>query len=192
MGSIIEKNQRSTISCYCTFKMEFPGDLDFFDNEDFDSAVPRSTGEVVMELMAQIPPNGRVKDHFRIAVGGSSLLEVNKPLSSLIPAAALDRYKFRFQFWACDIAIRQNMTTSKWLDVTSIIEENMATLTDLSGDKVAQDIVLEELESMEDGQIKDAAICYAVVIGPDQRMALEVQSLPASANILNGKPYFVG
>jgi hypothetical protein len=172
--------------------MEFPGDLDFFDNEDFDSAVPRSTGEVVMELMAQIRPNGRVMDHFRIVVGGSSLLEVNKPLSSLIPAAALDRYKFKFQFLAHDVTIRRNMTTGKWLDVTSIIEANMATLTDLSGDEVAQDIVLEELESMEDGQIKDAAICYAVVIRPDQQMALEVQSLPASANILNRKPSFVG
>jgi hypothetical protein len=68
----------------------------------------------------------------------------------------------------------------------------MASLTDLSGDEVAQDVVLEELESIQDGQIKDAAIRYAVVIGPDQRMALEVQSLPASANILNGKPSFVG
>jgi hypothetical protein len=30
------------------------------------------------------------------------------------------------------------------------------------------------------------------VIGPDQRMALEVQSLPASAVVLDGKPSFVG
>jgi hypothetical protein len=172
--------------------MEFPGDLDFFDNEDFDSAVPRSTGEAVMELMAQIRPNGRVMDHFRIAVGGSSLLEVDKPLSALIPAASLDRYKFKFQFWARDVAIRRNMTTSKWLDVTSIIEANMASLSTATGDEVAQDVVLEELEAIEDSQIKDAAIRYAVVIGPDQRMALEVQSLPASANTLNGKPSFVG
>ncbi len=172
--------------------MEFPGDLDFFDNEDFDSAVPRSTGEAVMELMAQFRPNGRVMDHFRIAVGGSSLLEVNKPLSSIIPTVALDKYKFKYQFWARDIAIRRNMTTGKWLDVTAIIESNMATLTDPSGNEVAQDVVLEELEAVEDGQIRDAAIRYAVVIGPDQRMALEVQSLPASANVLNGKPSFVG
>ncbi len=131
-------------------------------------------------------------DHFRIAVGGSSLLEVNKPLSSIIPAVALDRYKLKYQFWARDIAIRRNMTTGKWLDVTTIIESNMATLTDPSGNEVAQDVVLEELEAVEDGQIRDAAIRYAVVIGPDQRMALEVQSLPASANVLNGKPSFVG
>ncbi len=52
--------------------------------------------------------------------------------------------------------------------------------------------MLEELEAIEDGQIRDAAIRYSVVIGPDQRMALEVQSLPASANTLNGKPSFVG
>jgi hypothetical protein len=172
--------------------MEFPGELDYYDNEDFDTAVPRSTGEAVMELMAQIRPNGRVMDHFRIALGGSSLLEVNKSLSAIIPAPSLDKYKFRFQFWARDVAIRRNMMTSKWLDVTSIIESNMAAISDLAGVEVAQEDVLEELENLDGGVPKFAAIRYAVVVGPDQRMALEVQSLPASANVLNGKPSFVG
>jgi hypothetical protein len=31
-----------------------------------------------------------------------------------------------------------------------------------------------------------------VVIGADQRMALEVQSMPASEAVLTGKPAFVG
>jgi hypothetical protein len=162
--------------------MEFPGELDYFDNEDFDTAVPRSTGEAVMELMAQIRPNGRVMDHFRIALGRTSLLEVNKTLSAIL----------RHLLWARDVAIRRNMTTSKWLDVTSIIETNMAVISDLAGDEVAQEDVLEELENLDSGVPKFAAIRYAVVVGPDQRMALEVQSLPASANVLNGKPSFVG
>jgi hypothetical protein len=172
--------------------MEFPGELEFFHNEDFDTAVPRDMGDAVMELLAQVRPNGRVMDHFRITLGGSSLLEVDTVLSSLIPFPALDNYRFKFQFWPRDVAIRRNMTTSKWLDVGTIIASNSATVTDLNGREIPSEVVMEDLDGIPDGSFKHAAIRHAVVIGPDQRMALEVQSLPASAVVLDGKPSFVG
>jgi hypothetical protein len=71
------------------------------------------------------------------------------------------------------------MTTSKWLDVGTIIASNSATVTDLNGREIPSEVVMEDLDSIPDGSFKHAAIRHAVVIGPDQRMALEVQSLPA-------------
>jgi hypothetical protein len=168
--------------------MEFLGEMEFFHNEDFDTAVPRDMGEAVMELLAQVRPNGRIMDHYRITLGGTSLLEVDTVLGNIIPFPALNNYRFKFQFWARDIAIRRNMTTSKWLDVGTIIASNAATITDLSGREIPAEAVMEDL----DGAYKHAAIRYAVVIGPDQRMALEFQALPASAVVLEGKPSFIG
>jgi hypothetical protein len=166
--------------------------MEFFHNEDFDTAVPRDMGEAVMELLAQVRPNGRIMDHFRIALGGTSLLEVDTVLGNIIPFPALNNYRFKFQFWARDIAIRRNMTTSKWLDVGTIIASNSATISDPSGREIPAEVVMEDLDGIPDGAHKHAAVRYAVVIGPDQRMALEFQALPASAAVLEGKPSFIG
>jgi hypothetical protein len=80
------------------------------------------------------------------------------------------------------------MTTSKWLDVGTIITSNSATITDLNDRVIPSEVVMEDLDGIPEGSYKHAAIRYAVVIGSDQRMALEVQTLPASAVLLDGKP----
>ena len=57
--------------------MEFPPTgWEIFGAEDFETAAPRVAGDAVMELMAQIRPNGRVMDHWRVAIGGAKILEV--------------------------------------------------------------------------------------------------------------------
>jgi hypothetical protein len=66
-------------------------------------------------------------------------------LSSIIPQPALDKYKFKFQFWARDVTIIRNMTTSKWMNVAYIIDSNTAAMTDLYDREVPQELVLEDL-----------------------------------------------
>ena len=38
--------------------------------ENFETAPPRTSADVCVEVMAQVRPNGRVMDHWRIATGG--------------------------------------------------------------------------------------------------------------------------
>jgi hypothetical protein len=118
--------------------MEFPGDLDFFKNEDLETAVPRSSCETVRELMAQIRPNGSVTGHFPVALGGSSLREINQILSTIILSPVLNNYKLKYQFSARNTAIWRNLTNSEWLDVDSIIAANSTTIMDLSDKEVPQ------------------------------------------------------
>jgi hypothetical protein len=169
-------------------EMEFPSNLDCFEAADFEVAVPRSTGRILMELMAQIRPTGRVMDHYRITLGGSAMLETNIILSSLFPDPSLAEYKLNYQVWAKDVSIRRNMTTGKWMDVLSLITSNAVMITDLDGNPVNElkRLLTKELLSTR------ASLRHAVVIGPDQRMALELQSLPASEAVLTSKPAFVG
>jgi hypothetical protein len=48
--------------------MEFPAEWAVFQADEFDTDAPRSHGKAVMELMIQARPNGRLLDHFRIAL----------------------------------------------------------------------------------------------------------------------------
>jgi hypothetical protein len=95
-----------------------------------------------------------------------------------------------YQFWCKDVQIRRNMTTSKWMDCLTLITSNTVGITDLDGKPVDED-ELKRLLSKELLQHR-ASIRHAVVIGPDQRMALEIQSMPSSKAVLTSKPDFVG
>ena len=66
--------------------MDFPPEWVVLPAEDFTTAAPHNSGICGMELLAQIRPNGRILDHFRVSLDGSKILEVNTPLSSLMPS----------------------------------------------------------------------------------------------------------
>ena len=55
--------------------MEYPGsktDWNVFPLPEFDHAEVRDPGNIGMELMVQARDNGRLVDHFRVAVGGDA------------------------------------------------------------------------------------------------------------------------
>ena len=57
--------------------MEYPPSVwPCLNMEDFELAVPRNPGVLGIEIMAQARVNGRVIDHFRVALGGSEILKV--------------------------------------------------------------------------------------------------------------------
>ncbi len=69
--------------------------------EDFDVAVATLTnsGEAVaVELLAQLRPNGRILDNFRIAVNGSQILDMELDFNNLLPSKPLRDYKLRYQY----------------------------------------------------------------------------------------------
>jgi hypothetical protein len=100
--------------------MEFPTTWATFPAEDFTTAEARAPGNLGMELMVQMRPNGRLLDHFRVVLGGTELLEAVLPLNNLLPSPNLNSWKARYQFWPRDTAIRRNMTTSSWMDVIQL------------------------------------------------------------------------
>jgi hypothetical protein len=168
-------------------EMEFPVTWVVFQAEDFATTEVRAPGSTGMEVMAQMRPNGRLLDHFRVVLGGSEILEAAMPLDRLIPSPNLNRWRARYQFWARDTAIRRNMTTSSWRDVYQLIHSNEFRIENEEGELVdtADVRVLDE-------ENKSAVIRYATTIGEDRRMTLELQSLPTSLAAVNSKPTFRG
>ena len=172
--------------------MEFPAEWAVFQADEFDTAAPRSHGKAVMELMIQARPNGRLLDHFRIATGGSEILEARFQLTDIISNAELEGVTAQFQFWGRDANLRRNMTTSEWLDVYGLIKSNELKLETASGELIKAEKVLNILDMMTGARLKSAVIRTCAAVGLDGKMELELQALPLPLALVNGKPSFLG
>jgi hypothetical protein len=175
--------------------MEFPAEeWPHFEAADFELAVPRGSGKAVMELMMQLRPNGRAMDHFRVALGGSCLFDTVIGFGTLLTTTDLQKLQLTFDFWAADVKIRRNMSTSEWYDIYDKVLKNKMKVQHTSGKTVDTEELTAILDLLDRSEtfLKTASMRYAVVAGPDNKMWLELQGLPGSAKMLNSKPIFTG
>ena len=88
-------------------KMDYPpNEWVIFQAADFDTMEPRNPGDWGMEVLAQIRSNGRISDHWRIALGGTKVVEASFQLSELLPAASqLPDWTVNYQMFPRDITI---------------------------------------------------------------------------------------
>ncbi len=103
--------------------MDFPPEeWIVFPIGEFEIAGLRFPGDWGAELMAQVRSNGRIADHWRIALGGPKVLEAKFLVSTLLPAATgLPNWFFTYQQFPQDIVIRRNMLTSTWIDAINLL-----------------------------------------------------------------------
>jgi hypothetical protein len=166
--------------------MNFPHVWDILAAADFGTAQPRAQGELVAEVLAQVRPNGRVLDHYRVTMGGSKIIEVKASMAAMALAPANSTWMFRHQVWPKDVIIRRNMTSTAWVNAHKMIQEKTAWVESEDGQQVPEEEILEVLTG------RTAAIRFAVNIAGDQNLELNLQSLPAAAETLMGKPTFRG
>ncbi len=171
--------------------MEFPpNQWEIFPSEDFDLAVPRDPGELGVELMAQARPNGRIQDHFRLALGGSRLIEKKLPVSNLINKQLPAVWRLRFGVWPRDLSFRQNMATTAWVDIRDLIAAGEVGVETEEAEQIENEEFINQLDAgTSKGKDKtSASIRWAIGIGDDQRVQLILQGLPGAASTINGKP----
>ncbi len=113
-------------------------------------------------------------------------------LQHFLPVEALRGHKLSFQYWPRDIGNRRNLTTSGWLDVPDMVASNNATVLDADGAGIPPGEFRRLLDELPDNWLETCAIRWAVAVGEDGFLKLQVQSLPADAASLNGKPLTKG
>ena len=180
--------------------MEFPPQWVIVEAEDFNLAALRDPGDLGMELLAQVRTNGRVMDHFRVALGGNTIIKVNFPAKDIYPNQAVPNLQIKWDIWGRDIIIRRNMVTSEWEDLTGRLVANVAFAHNIfynaipgEDEPVDQNAdLLDFLLNLPERGKCGAAVRWAVGIGPDGIMELILQGLPASAATLLRKPTFRG
>jgi hypothetical protein len=175
--------------------MDFPPDWLVEPLDDFDVAVAtlaNSGDTLAIQLLAQLRPTGRILDNFRLVINSPEILEVELNLQHLLPVEALRGHKESFQYWPRDIGIRRNLTTSGWQDVPDMVASNNATVLDADGAGIPPGEFRRLLDELPDNGPETCAIRWAVAVGEDGLLKLQVQSLPADAASLNGKPLTKG
>jgi hypothetical protein len=169
--------------------MEYPPtSWDIFPLEEFGTAVPRASGALNMELLVQVRPNGRMLDHYRISLGGSRIIDAQFALAKLSSVQAVKSWKCRIQVWPRDVDLRRNMASTGWKDLAAMTASKDVVLVEDNDEPVESGRATTELQEGGVG----ASVRYAVVVGEDQRLSLQLQGLPAPANTLMGKPAFRG
>ena len=158
--------------------------------ETFETATP-DRGDLCAALYIQARPNGRMLDHYRIALGGRDMLEVNVNCNKLFPSPNLNNWHLRKQYWPRDIAIKRDATTSKWEDVYDSLASRDATMENDEGVEVPTKDVLHVLDTQPEAQ-KSASMRWAVVVDDDNNLRLDLQGLPAGLEVINGKPLLKG
>jgi hypothetical protein len=170
--------------------MDFPMDWVINNAEDYTTAGPGYQGEVTVELLAQLRNTGRILDGFRFTLDGASPLEVIIDVRNIIPADHYSGWKLVQQFWARDIVIRRNMTTSAWTSITDSISSRDCDVTDESGAGVTAGQFMRSITELPGDGLTNGSTRWAVVIGEDDFLKLQWQALPLPASVLNGKAIF--
>ena len=173
--------------------MEFtPPNWDIFPGAEFENAMPRNPGNMGAEVMAQVRPNGRILDHIRIALDGSEQINLTANISTILPIDGLPEWKLVYNTWPRDILMRQNMTTSDWFDLRELLASNTVQLTDNNAQPLANEELLARMNTGVERTSTSCSFRWATCVGADQRLELQLQSLPAPANSLSGKPSYRG
>jgi len=178
--------------------MEFPPeDWPVFPANDFELAVPRDPGALGIEVMAQARVNGRIVDHFRVAVGGANILRVNFSTRDIFLSDRIAATPLQYEVWPRDVTIRRNMASSAWIDANTLLASNdLAVMTgeEAAGSGAISDnaVLIAVLGAAKDKTKFTASVRWAIVVGSDRNLELVLQTLPAAATVLDGKPSLRG
>jgi hypothetical protein len=167
--------------------MEFPPSWLVLLEEDFETAQPRVEGPATMELLAKVRHTGRMLNSFRIALGGEARLKVDVDLGAMIPKEIFRGWRFRTQYWPRDIRIRTNMSSSAWYNLADTLASKEGTVIDDNGAEIPGREVLRLMGDPAE-EPTSAAFRWAVAVGEDNLMKLQMQSQPGSAVLVAGKP----
>jgi hypothetical protein len=158
----------------------------FLPITEYATARVQGSSAIAVELHATVRTNGRVMDGFQFRVGGD-VFNVEAKLSSFIPNPVFKDWLVRFQQRPANILIRPNMATSVWQCLGALVAMREADIIDQTGAGVSAGRFLGILGEMED-EPDAAAFRWAVVINDDMNIGLRLQTLPAPATVLCGKP----
>jgi len=138
------------------------------------------------ELFATVRSNGRILDEFRCVLGGTDCLEAEFSLSKLFEDPTVAEHSIQIQRWPRDLDLRKGLLSGLWKDISALVSSRDACVSDKEGAGISASEFLRTLDQSK----AHAAARWAVVLADNEKLALQLQGLPAAAAVLNGKPSF--
>lgn len=153
----------------------------------FSTDEPAATAPHSAELFASMRQNGRILDSVRYALGGTAILEGSFKLGKIFPDPEIAAWTLHLQCWPRDVDLRKGLLSGAWIDVPGLISSRDALIYNQMGAAISAADFLRRLQEEEDDQMS-ASVRWAVVLDDAARLAVQLQGLPASASVLNGRP----
>ena len=148
---------------------------------------PPKSHSFTAELFASVREDGRIVDVSRVVLGGSDILEVSFKLGLIYNDPLMAEWTVVVQRWPRDLEIRRGMLSSLWSNIYDWVSSRDAHVLDENGEEVSAASFLKRARDADDGPEAGAAR-WAIVLSDAALLSLQLQCLPASAAILNGKP----
>jgi hypothetical protein len=95
-------------------------------------------------------------------------------------------HSIQIQRWPRDLDLRKGLLSGLWKDISALVSSRDACVSDKEGAGISASEFLRTLEQSK----AHAAARWAVVLADNEKLALQLQGLPAAAAVLNGKPSF--
>jgi hypothetical protein len=168
----------------------FPFDWQIFPSSDFNSmelAVTQDTGLGARPYLL-LNPDGSAAGNFRIAFSGTTLFGKVTPITQLIPEIPENLSTLHISYFSRGAGAEPpvNALSTPWTDLEDLLRQNLATTTDGAGNTVPDMELLAFLACQPaDKTGLGASFRWAIGVGQDKLLRLEMQALPARARYLS-------
>ena len=173
----------------------FPTDWDIFPEDVFDTYTQNEPLESPMGMttLIKLDRNGRSTGVFKVILFGGGIVDIPIPVADILhePPPHIADCVIKLSVRTDRVTIALNSTTSAWRDLLALLRGTSASVTDLNGDPVSADPLIQYLHSLATSTEKctdGASIRWAIAAAEDNMLQLEIHSLPVQAASLRKPP----
>ena len=146
-----------------------------------------TSANITAEVFATVRPTGRILDTAKVVLNGSVTIQASFKMGLLFEDPDLAEWTILIDRHPRDILIRKGLLSASWEDVAGMVKSRNASVLDNHGAEIPASEFLRRIQD-EDGDPALAAVRWSTLLADSGKLAVQLQGLPSSAGILNGKP----
>jgi len=140
------------------------------------------------ELCVQFNRGGQADGCFKMLLNGSENILASIPAASIIMMGGSTNYRLIWERRPRDIVININSMCSDWEDVAEEVTRGSVTVELAGGGLDTERTFLKRLLKESRKTANGAAFRWAVAAAPNGFLELQLQTLPAPANVVSARP----
>ena len=144
----------------------------------------RSTDPLHAALLVRIDDEGRIEDHFRVALAGSGRLMANFRADRILDHPKFAAFTFRCEREPRSIRLRNNCFSSRWEDLEALVAGGGIHVLNEAGQDAAIAFREAWAEAKASKRPAAAATRWAIQASPAYGFRLTLEGLPRTANAL--------
>jgi len=146
------------------------------------------TSPLEAELCVQVSRAGLADGCFKMILNGTEMVLASVPASAVVQMGGSGGYKLTFERRPKDIVLNLNSLCSDWEDLAEEIARGSVLVELTGGGLDTERTMLKRLQKESRKTANGAAFRWAVGAAPNGFIELQLQFLPAPANVVQARP----